>query len=88
MKTPEQPREHCLRSTERLGERGTCLIALAKSHRAWLTGEGARGHQRRDTIMRRVQPSYGRDSPADYPPGWLNEYCERWDLLRAAVAPE
>jgi len=57
---------------------------LRRSHQAWLTAPGARGQQRRDTTMRRIVPAYGFEF-ADYPPGWLEQYRERWDLLRAAV---
>jgi hypothetical protein len=34
--------------------------------------------------MRRIQPTY-QDSGPGLETGWLDEYRERWDLLRAAV---
>lgn len=57
---------------------------LRKSHQSWLDTPGARGQPHRDHPMRRVLPAYSHDVP-DYPPGWLYEYRERWDLLAAVV---
>jgi hypothetical protein len=52
------------------------------SHRAWLSTPGARGQQRNDTKMRRIQPTYPDEFPG-YSPTWMDEWRERWDLLRA-----
>jgi hypothetical protein len=54
------------------------------SHQAWLALPGQKGQVRRDSEFRRVMPIYSHDVPG-YPAGWLSEYKERWDLLRAAV---
>jgi hypothetical protein len=57
---------------------------LKKSHKAWRAAPGARGQQRNDTDMRRIQPEYPDRFPG-YRPDWLEEWRERWDLLSAAV---
>jgi hypothetical protein len=60
---------------------------LLKSHQAWLSAPGARGQQRNDNPMRRIQPVYPDEFPG-YSPHWLNEWRERWDLLTAAVGAD
>jgi hypothetical protein len=64
---------------------GVVADVLKKSHQAWLITPGAKGQQRNDGPMRRIQPTY-RDEFAGYSPEWLNEWRERWDLLKAAAA--
>jgi hypothetical protein len=58
---------------------------LSKSHQAWLAAPGAKGQQRNDTNFRRLRPTYP-DAFADYSPTWLDEWKERWDQLREAIA--
>lgn len=55
---------------------------LWESHRAWLTTPGRGGLRHKDQPMRRVLPSYGWPVE-NYPNGWMEEWRERWDLLRA-----
>lgn len=55
---------------------------LKKSHQAWLTTPGAKGQQRNDNPMRRIQPLYPDEFPG-YSPDWLNEWRERWNVLMA-----
>jgi hypothetical protein len=54
---------------------------LRDSHKAW---EDAKPSRSRESKMRRIQPSYP-DSGPGFESGWLNEYREKWDLLRAVV---
>ena len=54
---------------------------LNTAHQAWLDEPGRGGKPHRDHDMRRLLPAYARDVPG-YPPGWLEPYRERWDLLR------
>lgn len=57
---------------------------LQKAHRAWLQTPGAKGQPRKDSQFRRILPAF-KEEVHGYPPGWLEEYQERWDLLSAAV---
>lgn len=59
---------------------------LAKAHRAWLDTPGAKGQPHKDSKFRRILPAFKEEVPG-YPPGWLDEYRERWDLLAAGAAP-
>ena len=52
---------------------------LKKTHHDWLTTPGKKG-PRKDTTMRRIKPHYA-DSP-DIPDNWLEEFKDRWDLLK------
>jgi hypothetical protein len=58
---------------------------LRASHQAWLAIPGRNGRAHRDNVMRRVRPAYSYEVPG-YPPGWLDGYRERWDLLSMAVS--
>jgi hypothetical protein len=40
-----------------------------------------------DNPMRRIQPAYP-DAPADYPPGWLDRYKEKWELLERVAGAQ
>lgn len=57
---------------------------LASNHRAWLATPGAKGQVHNDSNMRRLMPVYKPGVP-DYPPGWLDQYAERWENLRDAA---
>lgn len=54
---------------------------VSLSHRGWLATPGRGNRPRKDNVMRRLLPSYRWDVPG-YPDGWLEQYRERWDLLR------
>jgi len=54
---------------------------LRDSHQAWGDAKPTRS---RESKMRRIQPTY-RDSGPGFETGWLDEYREKWELLRAAV---
>jgi hypothetical protein len=58
---------------------------IKKSHQAWLAAPGARGQQHNDTKFRKIRPAYPNEFPG-YAKDWLDEWRERWDLLRSAVA--
>lgn len=62
---------------------------LKRSHAAWLATPGRSGRKRNDNEMRRVLPAYPHAVPG-FPPGWLEEYRERWELLAVdgAAAPK
>jgi hypothetical protein len=74
---PEQPITYIVPSS-------VVADVLQKSHQAWLAAPGARGQQRNDNPMRRIQPVYPDEFPG-YSPHWLDEWRERWDLPTAAV---
>ena len=57
---------------------------LRVAHRSWLLTPGRGGRVHRDHDMRRVLPAYTFEVPG-YPPGWLDQYREHWDLLSMAV---
>jgi hypothetical protein len=57
---------------------------LAIAHRAWLATPGRGGRPHRDHTMRRILPSYSFEVDG-YPPGWLDRYRDRWDLLGRAI---
>lgn len=56
---------------------------LTKSHRAWHSTPGRNGQPHGDTAMRKLQGHY-RDRWPGYSEDWLEEYRERWDLIRQA----
>ena len=58
---------------------------LQASHAAWLATPGRAGRPHRDNPMRMILMDYRFPVPG-YPPGWLDKYRERWDLLEAEVA--
>lgn len=53
---------------------------VRQEHEMWLATPGAKGQQHRDHDMRRLLPNYRYSVPAA-PPGWLEEYRDRWDLV-------
>ena len=57
---------------------------LRIAHQAWLSTPGRGGRAHRDHKMRRILPSYSFEV-AGYPPGWLDQYRDCWDLLNNAV---
>ena len=67
----------------------TCYIVPSKvvarylwlDHSTWLATPGAKGQKHNDTKMRRVRP-FSKFASSEFPDGWLNEYQERWELLR------
>ena len=78
--TPRHPQTYVVPS-EVVAE--VCTV----SHRVWLETPGRGGQKRKDGPMRRVLPSYekfGANVPG-YPPGWLEQYSERWDLLKEVL---
>jgi hypothetical protein len=56
-------------------------------HAAWLAIPGKKGQARRDNDIRRLVPTYSHEVPG-FPAGWLDEYKERWDLLKAELRLE
>ncbi|HSH60080.1 MAG TPA: hypothetical protein VK988_10645 [Acidimicrobiales bacterium] len=63
-----------------------------RRRRAWYRPPGLPGHarSRRTSAPRshhaRILPSYSFEV-AGYPPGWLDRYRDRWDLLGGAIDP-
>jgi hypothetical protein len=55
---------------------------LRTSHAAWLAAPGRGGQPHRDQPMRMILMDY-RFPVQGYPPGWLDQYRERWDLLQS-----
>jgi hypothetical protein len=55
---------------------------LRTSHAAWLATPGRGGRQHVDNPMRMILMDY-RIPVQGYPPGWLDKYRERWDLLES-----
>jgi hypothetical protein len=53
---------------------------LRASHAAWLATPGRGGRPHRDNPMRMILSDYRFPVPG-YPPGWLEQHRERWDLL-------
>ena len=53
---------------------------LRTSHAAWLATPGVHGQAHRDSPMRMILMDYRVQVPG-YPPGWLEQYRERWDLV-------
>jgi len=60
---------------------GKVADLVAKSHHAWLASPGRGGRPHVDNPMRKLQDRYRHRWPG-YTEGWLDEYRERWDLLR------
>jgi len=54
---------------------------LRLDHSTWLATPGAEGQKHNDTKMRRIRP-FSKFASSEFPDGWLNEYQERWDLLK------
>jgi len=60
---------------------------LALSHQNWLQSPGKKGQAHNETDLRRFLPDYDRVNLAiGYGAGWLDKYCESWELLSAAAA--
>lgn len=53
---------------------------LKKTHQDWLKTPGQRGKPHQDTNMRRIKPIYN-ESP-DIPSNWLEQYKDKWELLK------
>lgn len=53
---------------------------IKKAHKTWLATPGKGGRAHRPHSMRRLRPTYPF-AVRGYPPGWLDQYKERWDLL-------
>jgi hypothetical protein len=56
---------------------------LSVSHQCWLATPGAKGQPRNQSPMRRFLPDYAKRGLPDCAKGWLDEYREAWDLLKA-----
>lgn len=54
---------------------------VSRSHATWLAIPGKGGRPHGQTDMRRILPSYSFRVDG-FPDGWMNEYKDRWDLLR------
>jgi len=54
---------------------------VRESHSTWLSLPAKNGQVHRDSDMRRVRPRYPFELP-DFPDNWLDQYRERWDLLK------
>lgn len=57
---------------------------VREEHTAWLAGPGRGGRTRQDNPMRQVRNEYPFPV-AGYPAGWMDPYCEGWDLLLGVV---
>ena len=57
---------------------------IAQAHQKWLSTPGHKGQTRKDGQMRRLQPDYAKIwvSNNPYPIGWLDRYCDAWDILK------
>jgi hypothetical protein len=57
---------------------------VAASHESWLAAPGKGGRKHSDMKMRRFLPSYEKLGLGDdYRLGWLDQYRDRWDLLKS-----
>jgi hypothetical protein len=60
--------------------------AVARSHATWLSQPGKRGHERKDSEVRRFMPDYTKMGlEIGCGPGWLEPYREAWSALAARV---
>lgn len=58
---------------------------VRKMHAAWLATPGQKGQQRNDSDFRRFLPDFTvncGERAKPYDKGWLDEYREKWSLLR------
>lgn len=60
---------------------------LRAAHQAGLATPGARGQKRNDNDLRRIRPTYA-DAYPGYSADWMEEWRERWDLLRSELPAE
>jgi len=52
------------------------------SHSNWLASPGKKGQQHKDSVMRRLLPSYERHGMGPkYGKGWLDGYFEKWETI-------
>jgi hypothetical protein len=58
----------------------TVAQVLRLAHKAWLNTPGKSGEAHGSTSMRKVKWAYGF-AVKGYPPGWLDVWAERWDLI-------
>ena len=54
--------------------------ALAAQMRVWMSRPGRLGQQHADNPVRSLMRRYPWDVPG-YPPGWLDQYRDRWDYI-------
>lgn len=54
--------------------------ALQGQHAAWMAVPSREGRPHKDSDVRRLMHTFRRDVPG-CPPGWLDEWRERWELL-------
>lgn len=62
----------------------TVAALLRESHALWLATPGAKGQQRKDSVMRRMLPDYTHifgDADGRFRQGWLEAYRNAWHLL-------
>lgn len=58
--------------------------AVTFSHQSWLAGAPRLGTTRKDTAMRTVRSQF-QDDVEGFPPGWLEKWRGRWDLIEELV---
>lgn len=56
---------------------------VSEAHRAWLATPGHSGQQRNNSKFRWITSDY-KLPLENYPPGWIERYRERWDLVTSA----
>lgn len=61
---------------------------IRESHAAWLRTPGRKGLKHKDTTHRLLLNDYGNIHVAGAPPGWLEMYRDRWDLLGCSPGPD
>jgi hypothetical protein len=61
---------------------GIVSDALRTSHTAWLATPGRGGRPHVDNPMRMILMDY-QFPVQGYPPGWLDQFRERWDLVES-----
>lgn len=57
---------------------------IKEAHQVWLQLPGKNGKPHKDTKMRRVLPAYAYPV-LSAPMGWLDQYEDRWALIRGGV---
>jgi hypothetical protein len=60
---------------------------LAAQMRVWMSRPGRKGQEHADNPVRSLMRRYPWDVPG-YPPGWLDQYRNRWDYLTSEPAAE
>ena len=59
---------------------------LQAAHQAWLHQPGKGGSSRNDSDFRRFLPDFSKVGLTSHPPGWLDEYREVWNIIKASDA--